>query len=42
MFESVWDVVRYAVAGAAGGLIYWGVRQHGVVFTHIWSRLTQR
>jgi hypothetical protein len=42
MFESAVDVVRYCAAGAAGGLIYWAVREHGAIFGQLWMRITQR
>lgn len=42
MFEDSWDVVLFAGAGAAGGLIYWATRHHGAVFEQVWTLLMRR
>jgi hypothetical protein len=42
MFESSWDLIRFAAAGAAGGLIYWAARNHGDVFSAMWRKLSRR
>ena len=36
MFESSLDLIRFAAAGAAGGLIFWAARNHGDVFGAMW------
>jgi hypothetical protein len=42
MIETWLDVVRVGAAGAAGGLIYWGMRHHGDIFIQLWRRLVRR
>ncbi len=42
MFETWSDILRFGVAGAAGGLIYWAAREHGAVFAQLWSYLVRR
>jgi hypothetical protein len=42
MFESSLDLIRFAAAGAAGGLIYWAARNHGEAFSAMWRKLSRR
>jgi hypothetical protein len=42
MFETWIDVVRFTVAGATGGLIYWAAREHGQIFADLWAFITTR
>jgi hypothetical protein len=42
MTESIFDAMRLAAAGAAGGLIYWAARHHGEIFAVMWRKLARR
>ncbi len=42
MFESALDFVTYVVGSAFGGVIYWAIREHGAVFSVMWSALTSQ
>lgn len=41
MFESGFDVVVLAGAGALGGFIYWAARNHGEVWVRLWAFISK-
>ena len=42
MIDNWLDVLRMGAAGAAGGLVYWGMRHHGGIFVQLWRQLAKR
>jgi hypothetical protein len=42
MFDSFRDLAIYAAAGAAGGFIYWAMRNHGQVWRDLVRQLLPR